>query len=301
MYVIRYDRLRGYIYVGGSFSDAGWQTRRGIFRLHANGAVDTSFAPLGYSDGGSVYDLWIQPDGKVVMAGSFSKYNGTIRYLARLNLDGSFDSSFTPPNLRDAYTVLGQDNGKLLVGGSFTTGAGAPRNHLLRLNANGSHDTSFVDPQLNGSVYRLRASSGGRVMVTGSFDRVHGVDQTRVARLMPNGQRDASFRNPAINTRNASVSDIVPHPKRGWLIGGGFSAVGGQLRDNFARLKPDGTVDSRGRTDFDSFIKQFLPLGSHQVLAVGAFTRVAGIARVGVAVLDFDDGEIFSDGFERDQ
>lgn len=73
--VIKHDKLRGHIYVGGNFKYVGGQLRAKIMRLHADGRLDTSFQPLTGINLTStlllVSDLLIQPDGKVVIVGDF--------------------------------------------------------------------------------------------------------------------------------------------------------------------------------------------------------------------------------------
>lgn len=103
--------------------------------------------------GGAVYATVTQPDGKVIIAGSFTSVHGVARHnAARLNVDGSLDMGFDPsPN----DIVLGaavQADGKILLGGIFTTiqpnGFPTPivMDHLARLNPDGTLDLSFFDP-----------------------------------------------------------------------------------------------------------------------------------------------------------
>ena len=65
----------------------------------------------------------IQPDGKILVGGDFTKYNGTSRNrIVRLNSNGSIDTSFnigTGFN-DDVWTIDIQPDGKILVGGVAT-------------------------------------------------------------------------------------------------------------------------------------------------------------------------------------
>jgi len=81
----------------------------------------------------------LQPsDGKIVIGGSFTHVNGTTRnYVARLNVKGSVDSSFdsgTGPDDR-VHSLALQPDGKVLIGGSFSTYDGTTRNGIARVNA----------------------------------------------------------------------------------------------------------------------------------------------------------------------
>jgi uncharacterized delta-60 repeat protein len=86
------------------------------------------------------------PNGQLVIAGYFSSFNGTNRNrVARLNSDGSVDATFDPGSGANSFVEAAavQPDGKVLVGGWFTSFNGTPRNNIARLNTDGSLDTSF--------------------------------------------------------------------------------------------------------------------------------------------------------------
>jgi uncharacterized delta-60 repeat protein len=98
----------------------------------------------------------IQTDGKIVMGGSFTTFNGSSRnYILRLNSDGTEDIPFYT-NLTSTGTGSGfngniqldsikiQSDGKILIGGLFGSLNGNPRARLVRLNSDGTEDTSFL-------------------------------------------------------------------------------------------------------------------------------------------------------------
>ncbi|RZK29929.1 MAG: hypothetical protein EOO63_07955, partial [Hymenobacter sp.] len=103
----------------------------------------------------------LQPDGKILVAGNIDSYNGTTRGgILRLNADGSLDTSFAPTGSGIDYDILAmvlQPDGKILIGGQFTTYNGASCRYLTRLNANGTRDASFnlVGTGLNNAVRTL--------------------------------------------------------------------------------------------------------------------------------------------------
>ncbi|MBK7754042.1 MAG: delta-60 repeat domain-containing protein [Flavobacteriales bacterium] len=83
------------------------------------------------------------------MRGDFVKYNSVnnsnrIR-VARLSPDGVLDTGFTPGAGADAVvrTTAMQSDGKIIIGGSFTSYDGIGRNSIARLNADGSLDIGF--------------------------------------------------------------------------------------------------------------------------------------------------------------
>ena len=84
------------IIIGGSFTSYNGQQRRGVARLNADGSLDTGFRP-GTGANGPVYAVALQQDGKVLVAGDFSEFDGhTLNRVARLNPDGTVDASFDP-------------------------------------------------------------------------------------------------------------------------------------------------------------------------------------------------------------
>ena len=94
-----------------------------------------------------IWAMALQADGKVLIGGMFTSYNGTsCNYLARLNSDGSFDGTFntgTGPNgYVSAITV--QPDGKILVSGQFSSFNGTSVLQITRMNPNGSLDPTFI-------------------------------------------------------------------------------------------------------------------------------------------------------------
>lgn len=163
-----------------------------LLRLQTNGAVDSSFRPIfGYAspnagDAG-VRSLLLQPDGKIVVSGHFRFVNGVPRRrLARLNPDGSLDLSFNPGTGLDASAaaLARQPDGKMILGGRFTTVDGVACNQVARLNPDGSLDRSFdVGAGPNARVDRVLALPDGQILVAGAFDRFNGVPGRTLVRL----------------------------------------------------------------------------------------------------------------------
>jgi uncharacterized delta-60 repeat protein len=190
----------GKIYLGGSFTQIQGYNYQRVARLHPNGVVDTGFNPnQSYGLDNTVYTLAIQSDGKLLLGGSFTIAGGLARNrVARLNSDGSGDSTFNPGTGANSNveTLLLLPDGKILIGGSFTTFSGvANRNRLGRLDANGAWDSTFnlggTGP--SGSVYSLVRQSNGRIVVGGTFTLFNGSPQNRLLRLNATGSFDPTF------------------------------------------------------------------------------------------------------------
>jgi uncharacterized delta-60 repeat protein len=85
----------GRILIGGTFASIDGATRNGIARLTTSGTLDNSFLASGNGANGPVSTLAVQSDGKVLIGGDFTSFNGTSRNrIARLNSDGTLDTAF---------------------------------------------------------------------------------------------------------------------------------------------------------------------------------------------------------------
>jgi uncharacterized delta-60 repeat protein len=223
--------------------------RHVLARLNADGSFDGSFAtfPGWPASAGISRALALQPDGKVIVGGSFNSINGTNRYgIARLNANGSLDGSFQNgmSGVRNGgfagvvEAVAVQPDGKALIGGSFTTVNGTNRNSIAPLNANGSLDGNF-DPGtgVNGTVYSIALQPDGKVLIGGSFTSVNGTNRNNIARLNANGSLDTGF-NPGTGA-NGVVRSIALQSDGKVLIGGDFTSVNGVVRWQVARLYGD--------------------------------------------------------------
>ena len=212
-----------------------------LVRLQTNGGLDASFNPdLGYF--GTVNALARQSDGKVLVAGVYSRMNGIGRNgLARVNGDGTLDPTFDagsgfsgPPT-----SMILQSDGKILAVGDFGTYNGTTVNGLVRINTDGSIDNTFVvTVSSNPSSVALQAD--GKILISGSFASVNGTTRTGVARLNTNGSLDDTF-NPTIGSPN--IFAVVAQADGKIMIAGSFSGVNGFNRSNLARLNSDGSLD----------------------------------------------------------
>src|SRR5690606_18126932 len=102
---------------------------------------------------GFINETAIQADGKVIAVGMFDRVGGImVNGIARFNTDGTHDTTFNTGTGANAVirTVAIQSDGKVLVGGEFTSFNGQPAFRLVRLNTNGSIDTGFVNPSFSG-------------------------------------------------------------------------------------------------------------------------------------------------------
>ena len=108
------SNLVGKIVIGGAFTSYDGNARSGIARLNQDGSIDRSFNP-GTGVDGPIRAVVALEDGKVLVGGDFIMVDGIQRnYLARLNQDGSLDTTFDPGAGADAPVwALAVENGRL--------------------------------------------------------------------------------------------------------------------------------------------------------------------------------------------
>jgi uncharacterized delta-60 repeat protein len=234
----------GEILIAGEFTENGVTSFKYV-RLSAEGVVN-SILDVNFAIGGSASALAVQSDGKIIVAGSFTKVNGVSRpNLARLNDDGSLDETFNTGTGFDAavQTVLIDADGKILVGGSFTTYNGTARKALARLNSDGSLDETF-NAVVNdgGAVYSITLQSDGKIVIGGFFSVVNGQTRNSLARLETDGSLDTSF-NPLIENES-TIRRVLVQTDGKIIIGGSFATTGGPVRIDIARLNTNGSVDT---------------------------------------------------------
>jgi uncharacterized delta-60 repeat protein len=206
----------------------------------AAGDLDTSFDPgIGVTVSGTVYAVAIQSDGKIVLGGSFSSYNGvSCNGLARINNDGSLDTSFNlGAGANGTVNALAiQSDGKILLGGTFSSYNGVSRNRIARVNSDGGLDPSF-DPGagVNNTVYALAIQNDGKILVGGSFQSLN-----RIARFNSDGSLDTSFHT----TINNTVYAVAIQNDGKIVLGGSFTSFSGTGRTYAARVNSDGSLDT---------------------------------------------------------
>jgi uncharacterized delta-60 repeat protein len=239
----------GKIIIGGYFTSYNGVTRNNIARLNSDGTLDTSFVPQGTGLNAYVESIAIESTGKIVVGGYFGAYDSTnINGIARLNADGSLDTSFAPTGtgLNNGVKAVAIDtNGKILVGGGFTSYNGAPSNYIARLNSDGSLDTSFAPTGtgLNNAVQAIAIESSGKILVGGNFTSYNGTIRYYIARLNSDGSLDSSFA-PTGNGFDSIVYSITITPSEKIIVGGSSNYFNGIRKNRIIGLNYDGSIDN---------------------------------------------------------
>jgi uncharacterized delta-60 repeat protein len=241
----------------------------------------------GFADG-PIASMVRQPDGKIVIAGSFLNVLGTPRkYLARLLPDLSLDPTFDPgagPNSAVSQIALSPD-GHVFIFGSFNTFAGVTRNDFARLNANGSLDLSFANDYEWTFSKGIAVQPDGKLIIFGDFDTFFDAPRANLARLNVDGSVDSGFNC----FPNSIVYSAAIQADGKILLGGWFNSISGRATQYLNRVLPDGAVDPSFTGSFTSvFSGTVAALADRKCLVAGSFTTVNGAARKYLARLNAD-------------
>jgi len=240
----------GKILAVGWFTSYNGQTVNGIARLNPDGTLDTSFT-IGTGFNNSVLTIALQPDGKILVGGQFTSFNGTTQNrIARLNTDGTLDTSFNTGTgfSGGVSTIALQSDGKILVGGLFTSYNGQGVNKMVRLNPDGTLETAFTNgAESDQSITKIVVQPDGKILVARSSNQEETLNL--IIRLNSDGTPDTSFNLVgtgfgSMSGYSVSMQDAILQPDGKILVIGLFHYYNGQDQKHIARLHPDGSLDT---------------------------------------------------------
>ena len=257
---------------------------------NADGTLDHTFQPSAAVVGGTVSSVFVQPDGKLILAGDVSLSSGQPAVLVRLNADGSSDPAFHYAGSELPARLTLEADGRILL--SFSQDPAGSR--LVRVHADGSADPTS-QATTNSDVYALATRADGAVYVGGLFNEVNGTGCASLVRLLADGSLDAGYKVDANSGPNSQVDCLAVQTGGKILVGGEFTSVSGVTRRGIARLNSDGSPDAAFSANIA--VAGALPavhatdaLGSGKILIAGHFDQVNGEARRGLAHLSANGG-----------
>ncbi len=216
----------------------------GVSAFAADGDLDATFDAPDVS--GTVRAITVQPDGKILVGGSFGPSFGG----AKLNANGSIDPAFDRFGAEfRRFLVL--PNNQVLVAGTVEDNRFSPSKfyQLTRRSAFNGVDNVFAgleltaNPNFSPLVYDLALQTDGKIIVVGAFASANGTAHVNIVRLQSNGVVDATF-NPIVAPNSSGIRRVFIQPDGKILIGGQITQVNGVARDRIARLNADGTLDT---------------------------------------------------------
>lgn len=173
------------ILCGGSFISYNNNYAGRIVRILSNGDFDNSFLhDTGFDN--TVLSISLTPNGKYIIGGDFTLYNGSINNrITRLNQDSSIDNTFISGiGFDSSVNHIQVIKDKYIIGGSFNTYNGISNvRYLCRLSNTGELDTSFLTNILNDTVYNVLLDKNDNLLITGKFTYYNNYPQYYVLRL----------------------------------------------------------------------------------------------------------------------
>lgn len=252
------------------------------------GKIDQSFNTLDdglIGDGfdGTVRTLFLQSDQNLLVGGDYLNLNGIASpYFTRLKPDGTIDENFNTGTGFNGkvYSSCVQSDGKIIVGGSFTSFNGKSCGRLVRLNEDGTYDESFNTTigATTGIIYEISPQTDGKIIIVGSFTRYNTSTVNRVARILPNGSLDTSFSTGSASSSNITNACVLSDGKI--LLTGNFTSFNGAQSNKIIRLFSDGSVDTSFNigTGFDDDVSAMAVQPDGKIILGGKFTNYNGIS-----------------------
>ena len=247
----------GTLFGVGNFTSVSGTSQNRIFAISETGVLDTTFRTnIGTGFNNQILDIAQTIDGRLICVGNAVSFNGNTRNgIFRLNTDGTFDSTFSSGTGFSAVAVnriVVLSDGRMVVGGNFTSYNGTARQRICILNSNGTLDTSFnAGAIFTGAVVDLTADeTNGWIYVLSQTPNIGGnANIDYLCRLDFTGVLDTSFPASQIGWSGFPTSGpknrIFLTTTGKILIGANFTFFGNQQYNNLIQLNQDGTSDTR--------------------------------------------------------
>ena len=254
----------GKIILGGVFSLYSQQiVSTSLVRVNLDGTLDNSFIPYrpAYNYNG-LTALAEQPDGKILIAGSgINTRNDSKWGIIRLNSNGTIDNTFSMQGLLDDLgsinTITLLHDGKIMVGGYFSSWNGTAYTGIVRLNPNGSIDAGFqltgsgLHPYFAGSsvgVLSVKELPDYSLLVGGNFIYYDNTLSPGLVKLSSNGALDNSFHmDSKFNVTSNFIVQCLAITSQNKIIAGGHfyvPDVSNQVYKDAFLLNADGSLDA---------------------------------------------------------
>jgi uncharacterized delta-60 repeat protein len=309
--VVLEDPNTSRLYIYGYFTQYNGNTVNHIVATDTNLDIDPEFVTgTGFNNFPfTPTRIALQDDGKTIYIGQFTTYQGTTRNrIARLNTDGSLDTTFNVGTGFNSYTTGAflDNNGKIYVIGNFTSYNGnTGRVRIIRLNSDGSIDSGFnAGGGFTGAgavPIDLVVDSDNNIYVTGYFTTYKGESgNNRIIKILENGEKDTSFNTGSgLNSGNQPSRIYITSDNKVFVIGF-FTEYNGQPANKMVKLNTNGTIDtsfqSQGTGFNGTFLGEFYEYQGNYILS-GDFTEYDGTPSNGTIILDTsgDIVQTFSD------
>lgn len=308
-------QVDGGIVLGGVFSNVGGVARSHLARVHPDGTPDLAFNP---NPNNLIFGATVQADGRILISGGFSSLQPgavgpviTRHNIARLTTGGNVDSTFDPDANGFVNGATLQADGKVMIGGEFTTVGGVSRSYFARLSnlpatqylTNFGHGRvqwlrGDSSPESHAVSFELSTDGGLTYTLLGQGTRVPGGWELTGLSLPDSGLLRARARTlgglwggsgglvetvaavrPPLDGFDAAivggwVNATTMQPDGAVIIAGEFTSVLGVARRNVARIKTDGTLDLSFDPSPNAIVNCVAVQADGKILLGGNFNQV---------------------------
>src|SRR5437660_721810 len=179
---------------------------------------------------------------------------------------------FDPNANGTVYVVVVQPDGKILIGGDFTTlspngGAAVTRNHIARLNPDGTLDTAF-NPNANNTVLSIAVQADGKILAGGFFSSIGGQTRNYITQLDATTGLADSF-NP---NANSNVDSIAVQADGKILPACPTRRTSDHTRNHIARFNATGTFADSFNPNANNTVHSIAVQADGKILAGGFFS-----------------------------
>ncbi len=250
----------GWIYAGGSFTQAGGQTVN-----HIASWDGSNWMALGWGVNDDVWGIAIAPNGDLYVVGNFTQAGGqAASYIARW--DGNSWSDVGGGLNGPAYDIAVGNNGDLFVVGAFTQAGGQPANYIARWDGS---SWSSLGSGLNGEAYALAIDNAGNVYVGGAFTQAGNTGAARIAKW--NGNAFSAL-GSGLNA-NCYALHVA---ENGLLYAGGEFTQAGGLNGTYRIAEWNGGSWSKLGTGLSFWCMDIKSAPNGEIYAAGLFMQAGG-------------------------
>jgi uncharacterized delta-60 repeat protein len=247
------------------------------------GTLDPDFNPNVSGEKAVVRSMAVQPDGKIIIGGNFTKVQGASHAnVARLNADGSVDPTFTASTNYYVDSVAVQADGKIVLGGQFDKVNDTGRSYLARLTEDGKLDASFT-AVTNANVTSVAVQADKQLVLGGQFSTVKGTSRNGIARIKEDGSLDEIFK-PEIGAGSYVFS--VGLQAGEMVVLSGELTISGKKSHGIARLNAQGGLVTSNIAN--NYVYSVAVQADGKIVLGGAFGMIDDKQRVRIARLNAD-------------
>ena len=232
---------------GSAFTTYSGSASTRIARINTDGTRDATLV-VGAGLNGIAYDMKVQPDGKIIAAGTLTTYSGSTNSgIVRINPNGTKDTTFNVGvgSTGAIYQLALQSDGKIIAIGATTAYSGSANAGIVRINTDGTKDTTFNPGSgfNTTSVFAIGIQSTGKIIVGGNFAIYSGSSSGYIVRINTDGTKDTTF-NVGVGFGANGVVALKVLANDSIIAYGSFTTYSGSASPRIIKLNSNGTKDT---------------------------------------------------------